>query len=167
VADFGFAGEGRERVLRDAESGMPKVGEMRDRIGDLVGKGAAAGGRITAEFTSTCGLSVLDLDPRVLLLPAAELSKEIRAAVNAASKDFQDQLTRVSGALFGDASGGSAEPRGPEDAKPFQDPAVALGRLEKIGDAFAGQMKDLLRELNVQRQRAREAAERYRDLGRQ
>jgi DNA-binding protein YbaB len=165
VADFGGVGDGLERILRDAESGMPKVGQMRERIGELVGKGEAADGRITAEFTSVGGLSALELDPRVLRLPAAELGQEIRTAVNTAAKDFQEQLTRVSGDLFGGANS-SGGPRGPQDAKPFQDPAAALGRLEKMGDAFAGQMKELLRELSVQQQRAREAAERYHDLGR-
>lgn len=163
MADFGFAGEGLERILRDAESGMPKLGEMRDRIGELVGKGEAADGRITAEFTSTGGLSALELDPRVLRLPAAELSQEIRAAVNAASKDYQDQLSRVSGDFFGGTAPG--DPRGADDAKPFQDPAAALAHLDKMGNAFAGQMKDLLRELTVQQQRAKEAAERFRDIG--
>jgi DNA-binding protein YbaB len=164
VTDFGAVGEGLERILRDAESGMPKFGHLRERIGELVGKGTAADGRITAEFTSVGGLSALELDPRVLRLPAAELSEEIRSAVNAASKDFQDQLTRASGEfLGGDAS--SAEPGGPQDAKPFQDPAAALGQLEKMGNAFAGQMKDLLRELSVQQRRAKDAAERYGDIG--
>lgn len=165
MPDFGGVGDGLERILRDAESGLPKVAEMRERIGELVGKGEAADGRITAEFTSGGGVSALELDPRVLRLPIAELSEEIRSAVNAASKDFQDQLTRVSGELF-DGAASPAEPRGPQDAKPFQDPARALGQLEKMGNAFAGQMKDLLRELSLQQQRAKEAAERYRDIGR-
>jgi DNA-binding protein YbaB len=165
VTDFGAVGEGLDRILRDAEHGMPKLAQLRERIGELVGKGAAADGRITAEFTSADGLSALELDPRVLRLPLAELSQEIKSAVNAASKDFQDQFTRVSGEFFGGGTP-SAGPRDPQGAEPFQDPAAALGQLEKMGNAFAGQMKDLLRELSVQQQRATDAAERYRDIGR-
>jgi DNA-binding protein YbaB len=178
VADFGMAGERLERILGDAEGGTAKAREMRERIGDVVGKGEAADGRITAEFTSAGGLSALELDPRVLRLPSAELSREIMSAVNAATKNFQEQLVRVSGELFGgaadaadavgagEAGGPDADERlGPADAKPFQDPAAALRHLEKMGDSFAGQMKDLLRELTVQQQRAKDAAERIRDLG--
>jgi DNA-binding protein YbaB len=175
VADIGVAGEGLERILRDAESGTAKAREMRERIGQVVGKGEAAGGRIAAEFTNAGGLSALMLDPRVLRLPSDELSREIMAAVNAATKDFQAQLTRVGGELFGTGTGAdgageagdrdSAERPGPQDAKPFQDPAAALRHLEKMGDSFAGQMKDLLRELTVQQRRAKEAAERFRDIG--
>ncbi|HEX6473148.1 MAG TPA: YbaB/EbfC family nucleoid-associated protein [Streptosporangiaceae bacterium] len=170
MAEFGVAGEGLERIMRDAEDGTAKAREMRERIGQVIGRGEAADGRITAEFTNAGGLSALSLDPRVLRLTSAELSREIMAAVNAATKDFQEQLIRVGGELFGGGAGGAGgrdageRPR-PEDAKPFQDPATALRHLEKMGDSFAGQMKDLLRELTVQQRRAREAAERFRDIG--
>jgi DNA-binding protein YbaB len=164
VADFGFAGERFERMLQDADQDMSKVTEMRERIAGIVGRAEAADGRITAEYTSEGGLSALDLDPRVLRLPSAQLSQEIRAAVNAAAKDFQKQLAEVGGRLFG-MPGGALDPDDPAAAKRFQDPAAALAQVEKIGNAFAGQMKDLLQELSTQQRRAQEAAERYRDLG--
>jgi DNA-binding protein YbaB len=169
VADPGFAGERYdgfewfERMARQAEPGMHKVAEMRQRINDIVGRAAAADGRITAEFTSAGGLSALDLDPRVLRLPSRQLSQEIRTAVNAAAKDFQSRLTEAGGELFG-MTGGSLAPNGPAAAERFQDPAAAMAQVEKIGNEFAGQMRDLLQELIVQQRRTREAAERPRNL---
>jgi DNA-binding protein YbaB len=166
VADFGFSGlsgDAFERVLRDAENSMPKVGEMRERITAIAGKGEGADGRITAEYSSESGLSALEIDPRALRLPSDELSQEIRAAVNAAAKDFKGRLTQVSGELFG-AKGEASDPNDPEAAKPL-DPSAALAQVEKLGNAFAGQMKDLLRELGAQQQRAKDAAEQYRALG--
>jgi DNA-binding protein YbaB len=163
VADFGFAGERFERMLQDTEQGMSKITEMRERITEIIGRAEAADGRITAEYTSEGGLSALDLDPRVLRLPSAQLSQEIRAAVNAAAKDFQRQLSEVGGLLFG--MGAALDEDDPAAAKQFQDPAEAMAQVEKIGNSFAGQMKDLLQELSTQQRRARDAAERYRDLG--
>jgi DNA-binding protein YbaB len=165
VADFGLSGDEFERVLREAENSLPKVGEMRERIREIVGKGEAAGGRITAEYSSEGGLSALQIDPRALRLPSDELSQEIRAAVNAAAKDFQGQLSQVSGELFGQ-KGEAPDPNDPKAAEQILDPSAALAQVEKLGDAFAGQMQGLLRELNVQQQRAKDAAEQYRKPGR-
>jgi DNA-binding protein YbaB len=164
VADFGTDGDRLERILSAAESGMPEIGKLRERITEIVGKGEAAEGRITAEYTSEVGLSALELDPRTLRLPVAELSQAIKDAVNAAAEDFRAQVTGVGGALF--ASGGTtANPLDPAAARPFQDPSAALAQVEQMGNAFAGQMKDLLRELGAQQRRAQQAAESYRRLG--
>ena len=165
MADDGLAGAGFERMLQNAEQGMSNVTELRERITEIVGRAEAAAGRITAEYTSEGGMSALELDPRVLRLPSAQLSQEIRAAVNAAAKDFQRQLSQVGGQVFGMTGAAALDPDDPAAAKRFQDPAVAMAQVDKLGNAFAGQMKDLLRELSMQQRRAQEAAERYRDLG--
>lgn len=154
MTDFGF-GEELERNLRDAENSMSKVNEMKDRIAATVGEGEAADGRIKAEFAGEGGLRALDLDPRVMRLPSQELSEQIMAAVNAAAKDFQEKIASISGELFG---GGSEA-----EAGRLADPKVALANVEKLGNAFAGKMQEVLRELTAQQQSAKDAMGQYRD----
>jgi DNA-binding protein YbaB len=154
MSDFTPGGDNFERFLRNMEQSTSEFTELQERINEVVGKGEAADGRITAEYTTKEGLSALQLDPRALRLPAEELSQEIRAAVNAAAKDFQSQVTEMSGKLFG----------APGDPKAQVDPAEAMAKLDQIGNAFAGQMKDLVRELGIQQQRSKEAMERHRNL---
>lgn len=143
-----------ERVFRGAEDQMAKVKELKARMADVVGRGEAADGRVSAEFKKDGGLTVLDLDPRVMRLPAAELSLEIRAAVNAAAQDYQTKISEVGEELFGGTEQGAAT---------MADPKVALAEVEKLGEGFATQMKDVLRELTVQQRRARDAIEQLRD----
>ncbi|MGH3392836.1 MAG: YbaB/EbfC family nucleoid-associated protein [Actinomadura sp.] len=163
MTEMSFGGD-IEGFLKNAEQNMAKAGQLKDRIAEVKGVGEAADGKIRAEFNSSDGLARLDLDPRALRLPSEELSEEIRSAVNAASKDFQFQLSQVTKSMFGL----------PEDPMGLiQDPASDMAKVEtharaqaaKLGDAFAGQMKDLLRELGVQQQRAKEAMEGYRGPG--
>jgi DNA-binding protein YbaB len=154
MTEFTPGGDDFERFLRNMESEAGEFGRLQERLDEIVGRAEAAEGRITAEYTAKGGLTSLEMDPRAMRLPAAELSQEIRAAVNAAAADFQSQLSKVSGDLFGT----------PGDQKAAMDPSVAMAKLDKIGNAFAGQMKDLLRELGVQQQRSKEAMEQHRDL---
>lgn len=133
---------------------MGKVRELKERMAEVVGRGEAADGRISAEFRQQGGLTALDLDPRVLRLSAAELSLEIRAAVNAAAQDYQTKATQAGGELFGGTGEGAGK---------VMDPKAALAQMEKLGDGFARQMKEVLQELTVQQRRAKGAMEQLRD----
>lgn len=147
MADFSL-GEGFERFQQDMQAQMGDFGKIQEQIQSAVGTGEAAEGRIVAEYKSDGGLTRLDIDPRAMRLAATELSEEIRTAVNAAAQDFQTKIREASSSAFGD----------PE--KPI-DPSQALASLDKIANGFAGQMKDLARELGVQQQRAQEAMNNY------
>ncbi|GLW65246.1 hypothetical protein Arub01_34900 [Actinomadura rubrobrunea] len=155
MAEFSL-GEGFERFQRDMEKTMGDFTKMRERINEAVGKGEAAEGRITAEYRMEGGLTALNLDPRALRLPAVELAEEIRKAVNAASQDLQKQVQEASSSMF----------KMSDDPKQAIDPSAALASLDKIANGFAGQMRELARELGVQQQRAKEAMEQYRGPGR-
>ena len=151
MTDPGYIpGQSFERFIRDAESQMSKAEELKARMAEVVGRGESADGRVIAEFQSDGGLTALDLDPRTLRLSSGELSLEIRAAVNAAASDFQQKLSQVGGELFGGTD---------DDARKLADPKKALAEAEKLGNDFAVQMKDVLRELTVQQQRAKGAME--------
>ncbi|MFC6880082.1 MULTISPECIES: YbaB/EbfC family nucleoid-associated protein [Actinomadura] len=154
MADFSL-GDGFERFQRDMERSMGDFGRIQERIKEAVGRGESAEGRITAEFRTEGGLTALTMDPRALRLPSEELSEEIRKAVNAASQDLQNQVREASSTMFA-----------PSD-RPDQalDPSAALASLDKIANGFAGQMKDLARELGLQQQRAKEAMENYQGKG--
>jgi DNA-binding protein YbaB len=162
--EYGLGGNRFEQFLRDAERSTADVNEVKSRIAEVVGRGEAMDGRIKAEFNSSDGLAALHLDPRALRMQSEELSAEIRIAVNAASKDFQNRLSHASAAMFG-------IPTDPFDL--MQEPAMDADKMQeharaqaaKLGDAFAGQMKEVLRELGVQQQRAKEARDRYRAPG--
>ena len=154
MAEFSL-GPDFERYQRDMQQQMGDLTKMQESIKAAVGRGEAADGRIVAEYRSEGGLARLDLDPRALRLPAAELSDEIRTAVNAAAQDFQTKVREASSSVF----------QLPDDPQKAVDPAKALASLDKIANGFAGQLRDLARELGVQQQRAKEAMDNYKGPG--
>ncbi|TYK43712.1 YbaB/EbfC family nucleoid-associated protein [Actinomadura decatromicini] len=154
MAEFSL-GPDFERYQRDMQQQMGDLTKMQESIKAAVGRGEAADGRIVAEYRSEGGLTKLDLDPRALRLPAVELSDAIRTAVNAAAQDFQTKVREASSSMF-DL---------PDDPQKTMDPAKALASLDKIANGFAGQLRDLARELGVQQQRAQQAMENYKGPG--
>lgn len=157
MSNFGYTpGPDFERFLRTAEDGRSRLQEMKERIAEVVGRGEAADGRISAEFRTEGGLTALDLDPRVLRLPSDELSREIRTAVNAAAQDYQDKVRAVSAELFGGENAAEQITRNPQ---------AAMAEVEKLADGFAVQMRELVRELTTQQQRARAAMQQLLDPG--
>jgi DNA-binding protein YbaB len=151
MADFS---EGLERFQRDVEAQMGDFGKMRESIREAVGRGEAADGQVVAEYTVEGGVSRLDLDPRAMRMGSQELAQEIRTAVNAAAADFQAKVREASVAMFNAT-----------DAQKAIDPSAALASLDKMSNGFAGQMKELARELGLQQQRAKEAMDNYRGPG--
>lgn len=154
MAEFSLGPE-FERYQRDMQEQMGDFTKMQESIKAAVGRGEAADGRVVAEYRSEGGLTKLELDPRAMRLPAAELGEEIRTAVNAAAQDFQTKAREVSAAMF-DV---------PNDPQKPLDPSKALASLDKIANGFAGQMRDLARELGLQQQRAKEAMDNYKGPG--
>ena len=94
------------RRLDDADAAMhvaeDRLGNFRTMaatLAELVGRAESDDGHVVVEWTSA-GLSVLDLDPRAMRLPSADLAAAIRATVTAAMADLREQ-TRAAIAGFG------------------------------------------------------------------
>jgi len=148
MSDYQFGGERFERSTREAERSMAKIGDMQVRMAALVGRGEAAEGKVFAESTSKDGISKVFIDPRMLRSPSEEISEQVRTAVNAAIMDLQVQMQELSKEIFG------------MEATDVLDPEEARARVEELGNAYAGEMQGLLREISSQQARAKDAVER-------
>ncbi|ACZ00425.1 MULTISPECIES: YbaB/EbfC family nucleoid-associated protein [Thermomonospora] len=148
--DYSVANAGFERFQSAMEKDVERMRDFQERMSQVRGKGEAAEGRITAEVDSENGLAVLDIDPRVLRMPVEDISTEIRAAVNAAFKDFQDKTGSLAAELYG--------AQGEDPEKILADPSALLAKIEELGNNFAVQLQDMARELSVQQQRAKDIA---------
>lgn len=83
--------ETAESQMRGAEGRLSNLRDAQASLADVVGRGEAAEGQVVVEYTSGEGLRAIDLNPRVMRLPAAELAEEIKSAVHAAVDDLRKQ----------------------------------------------------------------------------
>lgn len=138
----------------DANDPLERLTTMRTRMAEAVGTGESAEGLITARFTAADGLAALDLDPRALRVPSADLAEYIRLAVNNAYDDYRAAIQQIGAEGFGGSD--------PEAQDLVNNPQAALGQLSKLGNDFAGRLQGLARELGIQQHRAKEAMARFR-----
>ncbi|MBA9001968.1 MULTISPECIES: YbaB/EbfC family nucleoid-associated protein [Thermomonospora] len=148
--DYSLGSASFDRFQAAMEQDAERMRGFQERMSQIRGRGEAADGRIVAEVDSEGGLTALDMDPRVLRMPLEDISAEIRKAVNAAFKDFQDQAAAMAAELYG------TKDEDPE--KILADPSALLSKVEELGNNFAVQLQDMVRELNAQQQRAKDIA---------
>jgi DNA-binding protein YbaB len=113
-----------ERIAQRAEAEMSKLAEAMNRLNEVTGEGAAAGGKIQATVESDGLVREIRLDPRVLrTMGTDELAEAIVAALRAAQFSARGQLEeRLAAAQGGD--------------RPSFDMAEVSRRLEAIQSAF-------------------------------
>jgi DNA-binding protein YbaB len=140
----------------DADDPLERLNTMRTRMAAAVGTGESADGLITARFTAADGLASLDLDPRALRAPSADLAEYVRLAVNNAYDDYRAAIQQIGADGFGGSD--------PEARDLVDNPQAALGQLAKLGDDFAGRLQGLAREMGIQQHRVREAMARFRPV---
>jgi DNA-binding protein YbaB len=114
-----------------------------EKLATLVGKAASDDGRITVTCGADGGLSELHIDPRVMRMGSAELSKAILGLSAAARQDVRQQSQEIMEEVYGD-----------------QNPADLVRNKEELGEslktlqkAFSGAMTDSMGELDQLRRR--------------
>ncbi|GAA1810706.1 YbaB/EbfC family nucleoid-associated protein [Actinomadura chokoriensis] len=91
--------------------------DLRRRIDELETEAESADGRVKARWTSA-GLAGVDLDPRALRMPAAELGDLITETVKAAQQELERRVTDMTTESFG-PDGEQMVPPSAEEAAAF------------------------------------------------
>lgn len=103
MSDFSsFAGADMEATLRQARAQAETIKAMQDELMALVGRGAAADGKVTVEYATGIGMRNLNLDARAMRMGSQELADAITSAVRAAMNDLQRQTSALTKARLGD-----------------------------------------------------------------
>ncbi|MBW8481130.1 YbaB/EbfC family nucleoid-associated protein [Actinomadura parmotrematis] len=109
--DFAALAESAQRLAGRSD-------ELRRRIDELHTSAATDDERVTVRWNGS-GLAGVDLDPRAMRMPAAELGALITATAGRAREEFE-RAVRTLREEFADAAGGGAsEPPGAEETADF------------------------------------------------
>jgi hypothetical protein len=82
--------DGAEKAMRDAETRLAQFDTVKQGLAELVGHAEGADGQVIAEW-SPGGLSLLELSPRVMRMPSADLADEIKKTIAAATADLREK----------------------------------------------------------------------------
>lgn len=134
-----------EATMRDAERRLGNFESLRPILAELSGHADAADGLVSVDWTAQ-GLSGLEINPRAMRLPAAELAEAIKTAVRAAADDLR-QKTR---AALADAGIGA------DSAMSIEEVQAQLARLrEQTIDNANRTLADLDRAMRLRRESGR------------
>ena len=100
-----------DSVLDELREQAARAQEVRERSAGLVGEARNESGHVTARYTGQDGLQRLELDPRAMRLPSADLAGEIVAVTAAARADLARQRAELA------AEAGLLPPLDPERAR--------------------------------------------------
>ncbi|TNY36681.1 YbaB/EbfC family nucleoid-associated protein [Thermomonospora catenispora] len=120
-----------DRMLSEARAALDAMrsrGSAPPDEEEVKGVGEAADGRVTATVNGSGLLESVELNPRVLRLPAEEIGEHIVTAVNAALQDFRTKASRATDAAPVDLNALAAS------MQELQDQSVR--QMTQIGQAF-------------------------------
>ncbi|MFC7587823.1 YbaB/EbfC family nucleoid-associated protein [Nonomuraea antimicrobica] len=124
-------------MFREAQQHFVQAQELQQRISAAVGRAQARNRLVAVDFNGE-GIVKLELDPRVMRMPSADLADLIVATSRDAARDFQRQVNGLMGAMFGEND---------DLAALISDPAAAMAELKNAERAYDHAFQEVLGEL--------------------
>ncbi|MGN9783529.1 YbaB/EbfC family nucleoid-associated protein [Nonomuraea sp. ZG12] len=131
-----------DRVLKNADAQMARIGDLREVLTELVGRAADRDGLVQVEM-GNAGLRSLQLHPKAMRRTSGELAELIQAVIAEAADDLRRKVTESMQELFGD-----------ENPMRFaDDPDGPMAQVREAEAAYNRTFDDLMGELDQIRNR--------------
>ncbi|QXJ23951.1 YbaB/EbfC family nucleoid-associated protein [Actinomadura graeca] len=101
TADFGeFANINVDEVLRRAQDQAARVAALQKELADTAGHAESEDGHVKVSYTSTGGITELEINPRAMRMASADLADTIKRVVQEAANDLQANIRAKMAAVF-------------------------------------------------------------------
>jgi DNA-binding protein YbaB len=131
-----------DRVLKNADAQMARIGDLRQVLTELVGRAADQDGLVQVEM-GNAGLRSLQLHPKAMRRTSGELAELIQAVIAEAADDLRRKVTESMQELFGD-----------ENPMRFaDDPDGPMAQVREAEAAYNRTFDDLMGQLDQIRNR--------------
>ncbi|RFS83615.1 YbaB/EbfC family DNA-binding protein [Actinomadura spongiicola] len=144
--DFGdFANIDAEEMLKRAKQHAAKAAELQNKLSDVVGRAESPDGHVKVTYTSAGGIADLEINPRAMRMPSADLADTIKNVIQDAAKDLQTNVRAVMAEIY------QGQPDSPVEM--MQNPAKMTARIEEVRDLLDSALGDASLHLEKLRRR--------------
>ena len=150
VAVEGFSPSGDfdiEKLIRVSQEYEARGQELQERLAEIEGVAESEKGTIKVSCTVEGGVTDLQISPRAMRLPAAELAETIKRLIHEATADLQARTNELMAELFGEENTPDALRRKAEAAGNELDNAAAA--FERAVNDSAGELERIQKRLGL------------------
>ncbi|MCO5985089.1 YbaB/EbfC family nucleoid-associated protein [Actinoallomurus spadix] len=136
-----------DKLIRLSQEYEARSQELQERMASLEGYAESERGMVKVTCTVNGGVSDLEITPRAMRLPAAELAEVIKELIREAGEDLQARTNELMAELFGEENSPDALQRRVEAAGHAMDNAAAA--FERAVDDTAGELERIQKRLGL------------------
>ncbi|MGH3380364.1 MAG: YbaB/EbfC family nucleoid-associated protein [Actinoallomurus sp.] len=146
MTEFGdYANINPDKLLKQAQQRVAKIGGMQERITGLVGEAESADGYVRVTYTANGGIADLELNPRAMRMASSDLAQTIKDVVQAAANDLQSKIRQEMSSAF------QGEGDNPMDLA--NDPEKVKAKAEEVKGMLDGALNDALGQMDLLRKK--------------